>query len=120
MFKALSRLFGSKSKAPRLSTPVTGAIAATTKTSPVPPAEPATPSAKEMWEQDAAQSLSRQSSPEELAGLTSGMTPEQIRERLAKLYQRHNRAASSLDPHLREEAEFMLETLAGLREKYLG
>jgi hypothetical protein len=48
------------------------------------------------------------------------MTPEQLRERLAHLYQRHNRAASSLDPQLREEAEFMLETLAGLREKYFG
>ena len=123
MFKALSRLFGSKpKKAPRLSIPVAGAVAATTKSTPVPaPANGAAgASAKEKWQQDAAQNLSRQSTPEDLAGITSGMTPEEIRERLAKLYQRHNRAAASLDPHLREEAEFMLETLAGLREKYVG
>ena len=123
MFKALSRLFGSKpGKAPRLSIPVSGAGAATTKFTPGPALAmgSAGPSAKEKWQQDAAQSLSRQCSPEDLAGITPGMTPEQIRERLAKLYQRHNRAASSLDPQLREEAEFMLETLAGLREKYVG
>ena len=48
------------------------------------------------------------------------MNSMEIRERISKLYQRHNRAASSLDPKLREEAEFMLETLAGLREKHVG
>jgi hypothetical protein len=119
MFKALSRLFAGKpKKAPRLSIPVAGAAAASVKSSPV-PAAAAPPSAKAKWEADAAQGLSRHASPEELAGLTADMTPEQIAERLAKLYQRHNRAASSLDPQLRDEAEFMLETLAGLREKYL-
>jgi hypothetical protein len=48
------------------------------------------------------------------------MTPEEIKARLAKLYQRHNRAASSFDPQLREEAGQMLETLAGLHDKYFG
>jgi len=120
MFKALSRLFGSKPKTPRPAVPVSGSAAAAVKSSLVAPAVPTTPSPKEKWEQDATQTLSRQCPPEELAGLTSDMTPGQIRERLAKLYQRHNRAASSLDPQLREEAEFMLETLAGLREKYVG
>ena len=67
----------------------------------------------------ASQGLSRTAPPEDLAGITPDMTPAQILERLAKLYQRHNRAASSFDPNLREEAEFMLETLAGLREKYV-
>ena len=118
MFKALSRLFGSKPKAaPRPTIPAPAAHA--------PPAAPVeealtVPSAKAKWEQDAARSLSREASPEELCGITPEMTPEQLRERLAHLYQRHNRAASSLDPQLREEAEFMLETLAGLREKYFG
>jgi hypothetical protein len=118
MFKALSRLFSSKpKKAPRLSIPVAGA-AASVKSSSV-PAATAPLSAKEKWEADAARALSRQAPPEALAGLTADLTPEQIAERLAKLYQRHNRAASSLDPKLREEAEFMLETLAALREKYI-
>ena len=39
--------------------------------------------------------------PEEICGVTSKMTPEQTRERLALLYRRFNRAASSLDPKLR-------------------
>ena len=118
MFKALSRLFGSKPKAaPRPAIPGPASHPA--------PAAPAgesltVPSAKSKWEQDAARNLSREASPEDLCGITLEMTPEQLRERLAHLYQRHNRAASRLDPKLREEAEFMLETLAGLREKYFG
>ena len=119
MFKALARLFGSKPQTPRPAVPVTGGAAAAVKSSLDDPPAAVVPSPKEKWEHDATQTLSRQSPPEELAGLTSDMTPAQIRERLAKLYQRHNRAASSLDPQLREEAEFMLETLAGLREKYV-
>ncbi len=119
MFKALSRFFGSKPKAPRLSIPAPGAAVATVRTAPV-PAPSAAPTAKDKWKQSAVQTLSRQAPPEELAGITAEMSTDQIRERLAKLYQRHNRAASSLDPQLREEAEFMLETLAGLREKYFG
>jgi hypothetical protein len=125
MFKALSRLFGSKPKAPRVSAPVTGAAASLLKSAPVPAPAPAAgpaaaPSAKDKWREQASQPLSRQASPEELCGISPEMTADQIRERLAKLYQRHNRAASSLDPKLREEAEFMLETLASLRERYLG
>jgi hypothetical protein len=129
MFKALSRLFGSKKpKAPRLSLPVPGAAASLVKSGPVPaPAAPAPaaappsePTAKAKWKEQSGQGLSREATPEELCGITPGMTQEEIGERLAKLYQRHNRAASSLEPQLREEAEFMLETLAGLREKYFG
>ena len=125
MFKALTRFFGAKPKAPRLSIPVAGAAAAaaTKKSSPVPPvaaAAEALPSAKAAWAKNAAQALSRESSPELLCGISPEMSAEAIRERLAKLYQRHNRAASSLDPILREEAEFMLETLASLREKYVS
>ncbi|MDB6071673.1 MAG: hypothetical protein JWL81_2844 [Verrucomicrobiales bacterium] len=142
MFKALSRLFGSKPKAPRLSIPVPGASASLVKTAPVSAPEtgssaasnspapsssasataPPTPSAKARWQQESSPiPLSAANlSPEQLCGVSSSMTPEEIRARLSKLYQRHNRAASSLDPVLREEAEFMLETLAGLRDQYLG
>lgn len=140
MFKALSRLFGAEPKAPRLSIPVPGASASLIKTAPVtapepaapvtvptaaqtPPTDaPAPPSAKARWKQESAPTplSSAQLTPEQLCGITSSMTPEEIRARLSKLYQRHNRAASSLDPVLREEAEFMLETLAGLRDQYIG
>lgn len=138
MFKALSRLFGGKPKAPRLSIPVPGAAASLIKTAPVTAPEPATPvptadqtspsgtpapsSAKARWQQDSAPTplSAAQLTPEQLCGITPSMTPEEIRARLSKLYQRHNRAASSLDPVLREEAEFMLETLAGLRDQYIG
>lgn len=111
MFKALSRLFGSKPKAPR---------PAIQSPAPAAPEPAAPPSAKEKWRRSSAQRLNRIGTPEDLCGLTAEMTPDQIRERLAVLYQRHNRAASSLDPALRDEAEFMLETLAGLREKYFA
>lgn len=123
MFKALSRLFGSKPKAPRIPAPVAGADASPLKSAPVPapstgPA--AASSAKDKWIEQSSLPLSRRDSPEALCGITPEMTLDEIRERLAKLYQRHNRAASSLDPKLREEAEFMLETLAGLRDRYFG
>lgn len=83
-------------------------------------ASPATPSAKEAWEQTAAQRIRRDATPEELCGITAEMSPEAVRGQIAFLYQRHNRAASSLDPTLQAEAEFMLEKLALLREKYIG
>jgi|GEM_PF-5608756 hypothetical protein len=38
----------------------------------------------------------------------------------AKLYQRHNRTASSFDPKPQEEAESMPETRAGLRDQSFG
>ena len=46
------------------------------------------------------------------------MTKEQIGAQLAILYRRHNRAASSLEANLREEAEIMLDVIATLRQKY--
>ena len=137
MFKALSRLFGKKSKkAPGIypaivwkedqtaraatvlpSRPTMSPFAQPKAVAPLAPSEP---TAKEKWQMEAAQSPVRNIPAEEICGITPDMNPEEIKVRLAQLYQRHNRAASSLDPKLREEAEFMLETLAGLREKHFG
>ena len=57
---------------------------------------------------------------ERICGISPTMSHEEIAEILARLYQRHNRAASSFDSRLRAEAEFMLDAIAGLREKYLS
>jgi len=59
-------------------------------------------------------------SPEELCGITSSMDKDQVRSRLAMLYRRHNRATSSLDAKLREEAERMLTAVVAVREKHFG
>jgi hypothetical protein len=126
MFKALTRLFGNKPKPPRLSLPVAGAATAAQarhapEAFPFPMAPAPTSTPTELPPPPAAAALpARNATPEELCGITSGMTADEIRARLAQLYQRHNRAASSFDPELREEAEQMLETVAGLRDKYFG
>lgn len=49
----------------------------------------------------------------------STMSRDEIRKRLARLYQRHNQAASSLNPELREESEHMLEAIVHCRRKYV-
>ena len=56
---------------------------------------------------------------EELCGLRDGMTHEELRAQLSKLYRRHNRAASSLNPELRAEAERMLDAIVEIRHRYL-
>ena len=56
---------------------------------------------------------------EELCELHDGMTHEEMRAHLAKLYRRHNRAASSLNPELREQAERMLDAIVEVRHRYL-
>lgn len=58
--------------------------------------------------------------PEAICGITPDMPQAEISDILARLYQRHNRAASSFDARLQSEAEFMLDIIAGLREKYLS
>ena len=68
----------------------------------------------------------------EVGGIFGRMTPEslcgidpkemdrgEIRKVLAKLYRRHNDAAASLNPELREEAEQMLQAIVHCREKYV-
>ncbi len=57
--------------------------------------------------------------PEELCELKDGMTHEELKAHLAKLYRRHNRAASSLNPELREQAERMLDAIVEVRHRYL-
>ena len=67
-----------------------------------------------------------------VGGIFGKMTPEalceidpknmdrsDIMDRLAMLYQRHNQAASSLNPELREEAENMLQAIVICRQKYI-
>jgi hypothetical protein len=58
--------------------------------------------------------------PEEICGVTEKMAREQVRQRLALLYRRYNRAASSLDPKLRHEAERMLDAIVTVRENVFG
>lgn len=57
--------------------------------------------------------------PEELCNVEPTMPVDEIRARLAKLFTRHNRAASSFDLELRAEAEIMLQAIVLLREKYI-
>ena len=72
------------------------------------------------------------SAPPKVGGIFGRMTPEslceiepskmdrdEIRKQLAELYKRHNQAAASLNPELREEAEQMLDAIVHCREKYV-
>ena len=80
----------------------------------------ASPKAKEEWAKQAAQRIDPDATPEQLCGIEPDMTREQISAQLAILYRRHNRAASSLEASLREEAEIMLDVIASMRQKHLG
>ena len=75
--------------------------------------------AREEWARKASAKLDINANPEELCGILPSMTKDDISVLLANLYRRHNRAASSLDAALREEAEAMLDIIANMREKYL-
>ena len=58
--------------------------------------------------------------PEERCGITPKMPRDEIREHLKLLFRRHNRLASSMDLGARNEAEYMLDIIVQMREKYLG
>jgi hypothetical protein len=58
--------------------------------------------------------------PEELCGITPKMAKDEVREQLALLYKRYNRATSSLDTTLKGEAEMMLDAIVVVREKVFG
>ena len=58
--------------------------------------------------------------PEERCGITEKMSKDEIREQLKKLFRRHNRLASSMDLDARQEAEYTLDVIVQMREKYLG
>ena len=87
---------------------------------PAKPAEPAADTVKQKWATKAAETLDPKASAETLCGVNKSMAKEEIKEKLAVLYRRHNRAASSLDAKMREEAEVMLEAIAAMKEKFLG
>lgn len=59
-------------------------------------------------------------SAEQLCGIQPGMKKDEISALLKKLYRRHNRAASSLNPALRAESERMLDAIVEVREKHFG
>ncbi len=71
------------------------------------------------WEASAARQIDKSAKAEELCGIKPDWSPQQIRDHLAMLYRRHNRAASSLDARLREEAETMLDAIVRCREKLI-
>lgn len=62
----------------------------------------------------------KQQTPEEMCGITTKMGKDEVREKLALLYKRYNRATSSLDAGLRAEAEEMLDAVVAVREKIFG
>ena len=68
---------------------------------------------------DPVPALPESATAEELCELTDGMTHEELRAQLSKLYRRHNRAASSLNPELRAQAERMLDAIVEVRHRYL-
>ena len=124
MFSFFRKLFASKTRPaqPRLVLPshtqqireAAGAEEPRRTTGPVPP-----PKARDEWAKQASRKLDPEASPEQLCGITPDMTGEQVSAQLAMLYRRHNRAASSLEAGLREEAEIMLDVVAAMRQKYL-
>jgi hypothetical protein len=117
MFNFLRKLFKRKRKSepeqPRLVLPTHDQPARAK------PGPAASPTAREEWARQAARRIDPDATPEELCGLTPEMTEDQISTQLAMLYRRHNRAASSLEANLREEAEIMLDVIAAMRQKYL-
>lgn len=110
--------------------PVTSGGTDKTRTAPIPgatnaagPADAAKdaaagkPKALLEWEAAAAKQIDKGAKAEELCGIKPDWSQQQIRDHLAMLYRRHNRAASSLDSKLREEAETMLDAIVRCREK---
>ena len=85
---------------------------------PTPEPEPPGPDALPPEVDEVAAKFAGQSA-EELCGVDASMPEEEIRRRLAKLFTRHNRAASSFDLELRAEAEIMLQSIVSVREKYI-
>jgi hypothetical protein len=116
MFKLLHRFFGSRGKALRAA-PVPARTSAPSARGPQAPANPAAAAVLEATTRPA---LDPKAAPELLCGLTPGMSTEEIRDHLAALYRRHNRAASSLDDSLRADAEIMLDAIVRCRESLLG
>lgn len=79
-------------------------------------------SAADLYEQVRAASapINAETPHEELCGLHSEMTTDDVEQQLAYLYRRYNRAAASLDATMNREAEIMLDAVVAMRKKYLG
>jgi hypothetical protein len=122
MFKFLRKFFQrrpAKHATPRFAMSATTPLqSARPAAAPRPPTAPV-PAARQEWEKQALVPINPGATPEQICGITSGMTREEISAQLAMLYRRHNRAASSLEAHLREEAEYMLDLVARMRQKHL-
>ncbi|HWB06029.1 MAG TPA: hypothetical protein VG796_23605 [Verrucomicrobiales bacterium] len=121
-FKRLFKRTPAPAPAPRFTIPSAAPAASAPAAAKSPPAKTApvpASKAKEEWEKNASRGMDRRASPEELCGITPDMTRDEVAAQLAMLYRRHNRAASSLEAHLREEAEIMLDMVAAMRQKYL-
>jgi hypothetical protein len=74
--------------------------------------------ARRVWAEQASRPIDPKAAPEDLCGITPGMSSDEIARRLTDLHRRHNRAATSLDAQLRAESDIMLDAIAALREKY--
>lgn len=120
MFKIVKSLFGGKENA----TPGAAAAPASPASASVAPAPVPAPSKTAAPVKAAAKAKppvpEKVAPPEEICGITSGMSKEDIRKRLALLYKRYNRATSSLDAGLRAEAEKTLDAVVAVREKTFG
>jgi hypothetical protein len=75
--------------------------------------------AYEEWLEYSQMRIDTTASPEDLCGISADMPKSDIKQILSYLYRRHNRAASSLDSVLREEAEVMLDAIVRCRQKYI-
>jgi hypothetical protein len=122
MLSFLKNLFKKPEPKPRLTLPSPtqpqASAAPSRQARPDKPDSGATPKAREEWARQAAKKINPDATPEQLCGLEDGMTKEEVSAQLAILYRRHNRAASSLEARLREEAEIMLDVIAAMRQKY--
>ncbi len=138
MFKAIKSIFGGReaakpvAEAPAKSAPASVMAAVTA------PAKPAAPAAggaaavspprpvqqpqqiKAVNPPAPSKAVEKPKTPEEICGITAQMSQPEVRERLALLYKRYNRATSSLDAQLRGEAERMLDAVVIIREKVFG
>ncbi len=113
MFEKLGKIFK-----PAKTKPTTAGTASSQRSTATP--ADTVPAAKREWEKRAAREINDRLPGEELCELRDGMTAAELQAHLGMLYRRHNRAASSLDPKLRREANIMLDAIVAMRQKYLG
>ncbi len=111
VFQSFSRAFGSKDTKPSVPQTIRNAPALTEESISGKTGLPE----KDVVKRDLP---GRSPSPESICGINLKMPKYEIRKRLAVLYRRYNRAASSLDAKMRAESEMMLDAIVKVREKY--